>query len=143
MTQPTATHRFRSQHSEIATIVQRIEAILASPNWSPRAQEIRQGFSELSAKLRIHLALEDDVLYPRLARHDDGKVRDMAVRYQTEMGGIREAYEAYLSTWVHSGKLVTDTAGFTSATRGLFTALKDRIHRENTEVYSLVDSVGW
>lgn len=143
MTQPTATHRFRSQHSEIADIVIRIETILAGPNWAPRAQEIRQAFSELSAKLRIHLALEDDVLYPRLARHTDAKVRDMAVRYQTEMGGIREAYEAYLRDWVHSGKLVTDQAGFTAATKGLFAALKDRIHRENTEVYTLVDSVGW
>lgn len=143
MTQPTATHRFRSQHSEIAAIVQRIEVIMASPNWAPRAQEVRQAFSELSAKLRIHLALEDDVLYPRLARHDDSKVRDMATRYQSEMGGIRDAYEAYLAAWVHSGKLVTDTAGFSAATQGLFAALKDRIHRENTEVYTLVDSVGW
>ena len=139
MTQPTATHRFRSQHSEIATIVQRIEAILASPNWAPRAQEIRQAFSELSAKLRIHLALEDDVLYPRLARHEDGKVRDLATRYQTEMGGIRDAYEAYLSAWVHSGKLVTEYSAFQTALRGLFTALKDRIHRENTQVYPLAD----
>lgn len=143
MTQPTATHRFRSQHAEIADIVVRIESILSKPNWSTEAQAIRQAFSELSAKLRIHLALEDDVLYPRLARHSDQKIRDMAVSYQTEMGGIRQAYEGFLTQWVHSGKLLTDSSGFQAAIKGLFAALKDRIHRENTEVYTLVDSVGW
>ncbi|MFY8106823.1 MAG: hemerythrin domain-containing protein [Elstera sp.] len=143
MSQPTATHRFRTQHSEIADIVSKIETLLASADWSPRAGEIRQGFSELSAKLRIHLALEDDVLYPRLARHGESSVRDLAVRYQTEMGGIREAYEDFLKQWVHSGKLLTDPTGFKAATIGLFSALKDRIHRENTEVYTLVDNVGW
>lgn len=143
MNQPTATHRFRTQHSEIGDIVGKIETILAKPAWSAQAQDIRQAFSELSAKLRIHLALEDDVLYPRLARHGDSKVRDLAVRYQTEMGGIRQVYEDFLSQWVHSGKLLTDPAGFQTTTKGLFAALKDRIHRENTEVYTLVDSVGW
>lgn len=133
------THRFRTQHDEIGAIVGRIEAILMSPTGHTRAQEIRQAFSELSAKLRLHLALEDDVLYPRLARHEDTKVRDLAVKYQTEMGGIRQAYEDFLAQWVHSGKLVTDYSAFQTALKGLFAALKDRIHRENTQVYPLAD----
>lgn len=134
------TQRFRTQHDEIGAIVGRIEAILRNPTGHTRAQEIRQAFSELSAKLRLHLALEDDVLYPRLARHDDAEVRALAVKYQTEMGGIRQTYEDFLAQWVHSGKLVTEYSAFQTALSGLFAALKDRIHRENTQVYPLADA---
>lgn len=135
------TQRFRVQHDEIGVIVGRIEMLIASPTGHTRAAEIRQAFSELSAKLRLHLALEDDLLYPRLGRHPDPRARELAAHYQTEMGGIRQAYEDFLAQWIHSGRVATEYSAFKTALKGLFAALNDRIHRENTQVYPLADAL--
>lgn len=136
------TDRFRAQHQDIEAIVLRIEAVFTKSAWTARALEIRLGFGELSEKLRLHLALEDGVFYPRLARHPIPAVRLLAQKHQTEIGGFWQDYENFLDQWIDSGEMLRDAQGFKVAATDLLAALKDRIHLENTEIYPLVETMG-
>ncbi|KJV09754.1 hypothetical protein VZ95_09460 [Elstera litoralis] len=140
MSNPAATARFRVQHGEIEMLLQAVERQLRVPGWATAPQALRESFTQLSAKLRIHLALEDDALYPRLATHADGNLRALAQQYQQEMSGIRQTYEAFLAEWLHSNRFSQEASAFTAAATDLFKTLRARFHREDTRLYPMADA---
>lgn len=105
-----------------------------------QASEARRLLSRLSGILRVHLAMEDQALYPRLAQHADEKLRTLASRYAEEMGSIQADFTDYLSRWPSRGAIAKDPEGFMKETRAVFTALRERIDREDEELYPLVDA---
>lgn len=140
MSNPAATARFRLQHTEIETLLQSVEHALQNPHWMETPQALRQSVTQLSAKLRIHLALEDDALYPRLASHSDAALRALAQQYQQEMSGIRQTYEDFLGEWLHSGRFSREAPAFTAAVATLFKDLRARFHREDAQLYPMADA---
>jgi iron-sulfur cluster repair protein YtfE (RIC family) len=134
-----ATDSFRKQHAELVEIVQRIERSLDPQKLAAGATEMRGLLSTLMGKLSLHLAMEDNSLYPRLERHPDAKVRDMAKRFMSEMSGVKPIVEAYGRQWTES-TIRADAAGFCAETKKIFAVLADRIRRENTDFYPMADT---
>jgi hemerythrin HHE cation binding domain-containing protein len=135
----SATSKFRQQHAEILEIAKSIDACLAK---LPGAiGDVRAHLTALAGKVNLHLALEDEALYPRLRAHPDAKVQSVAKKFTEEMSGIKAAFQKYIATWSDVA-IRGDAAGFVAATKGLFAALGQRIQRENTELYPLLDKAG-
>lgn len=130
------TSKFREQHAEILGIAKRVDAAMAK--LPDAAAEVRMELTAMAAKVNVHLAMEDDALYPRLLVHTDPKVRNLAKKFTDEMSGIKVAFQKYTATW-NEPAIRGDAAGFVAATKGLFAALAQRIQRENTELYPLLD----
>lgn len=57
------------------------------------------------------------------------------------MAGIKDAFQKYLKAWTE-GAIRSNAAGFAAETKSLFGALSQRIQRENTELYPLLDKLG-
>lgn len=132
------TDKFRVQHNEILQIAKEMTEHLRG---QPDPAVLRKLLSNLAGKLQFHLAMEDQALYPRLQGAADPKVKAMAKQFMTEMGGLGDAFAAYNSKWQVSAIRV-DPAGFISETQAVFTALTQRIARENRELYPLADASG-
>ena len=132
------TRMYRSQHAEIVKLVQGVQVFLAPGKLPGAAADVRLKLSELAAKTTLHLAMEDGSLYPRLMAHEDPKVRDTASRFNNEMSAISAVFETYTAKWTESA-IREDSTGFIEETTKLFTALANRIQRENTELYPLLE----
>ncbi len=135
------TKSFRDQHNDLLKIASEISAHLNVDELSNDASEVRSLLSKLLGKLSVHLSMEDKVLYPKLLRHSDERVKSMAKRFIDEMGSIGQAVKAYKKKWPSALQIQKDPSDFIEQTKGIFDALVKRIERENNELYKVVDEL--
>lgn len=133
------TARFRDQHVEMVGVVKKLAGLLNADKLSKDASEARQLLSELAGKLKMHLAAEDNALYPQLLAHTDAKIKGLASQFQKEMGGIKDAFEGYIRKWSTPQTIQADAKTFVTETNGVFQVLAKRIEKEDNELYPLVD----
>ncbi len=133
------TQNFRQQHDDMLGIATEISRNLNGSNMDAKAGEVRSLLSRLMGKLQTHLAMENNALYPQLLQHDDPAVQKLAQKFIDEMDKIGEAVSEYNSHWPSATKIQADPARFKAESEGLFTALADRINRENNDLYRKVD----
>jgi hemerythrin-like domain-containing protein len=134
------TEVFRRQHREILDVVRQLEVKLVLAASAPyTTDDIRGHLNELAGKLTVHLAMEDNALYPRVLDHGSPRLRKLAAEFMTDMGGIHERFREYLVRWSVPQRIQASTAEFVQETTVLLDALKRRIAREDTELYPMVD----
>lgn len=136
-----ATDNYRRQHDELVKIVTEISKFLDKQKLESGAEQVVTMLSQFSGKIKMHLALEDESLYPRLLSHSDSKIKDMAQKFQKEMGAIKPQVEAYSKKWLTAKNIHAQPDVFITETKGLFEALANRIKRENTELYAAFDKI--
>jgi hemerythrin-like domain-containing protein len=136
------TENFRRQHREIHEVVREIEALLDPDKLRVDVEHCRLLLSELVGKLSVHLAMEDNALYPRLTNHKDKQVSELAKQYMNEMGGIKKVFTEYAQRWRSPAGIEGSTQQFIDETRGIFKALAERIAKEDNHLYPLVDQYG-
>lgn len=141
MIKKTPTAQYRIQHEELLTQATQLSNAIADNVSSLDAPSIRALLSAIAGKLRTHLAIEDNSLYPRLLKHNDEKIRKTAFSFQQEMGHIRTAFDEYLRRWPNL-EILADPQGFRRDTRSLLRTLHDRIRREDNQLYPLLDRIG-
>lgn len=90
--------------------------------------------------LLAHLKLEDDWLYPLLARSPNGIVRGKADRYHSEMGGLRAQFENLWKRWSPDGAVDADFSGWQQQWRGFREAVESRIATEDDDLYVAVEA---
>jgi hypothetical protein len=135
------TDSFRKQHREILEIITESSSALERPLDDAAIETLRKAISTLSGKVGIHLAMEDEGLYPELLKHGDAQVKALAERYWSGMGGLRQSLGDYKKRWASSAAIRQDKEAFVSATKRLFTALRGRIAAEDNELYPRVDAL--
>lgn len=135
----STTGRFRTQHADLLRMVKDLRTDLESPTMDAKA--LRSALSVIAGKISLHLAMEDDSLYPRMRSHPNPDLGSLAMRFSEEMQGIKSAFQAYSDRW-NSQRIEVDRAGFSKDTNAIFLALENRIHRENNELYALYDKAG-
>lgn len=134
------TKHFRDQHAQLLAMASRLTAIVSERNLEAHPGAARAALEMLAAHLRVHLAAEDHGLYPHMRKSQDPQLRSTAEQFGTEMGGLEQAFTAYAQAWTE-GAIRGDARGFTSATTGVLTALRQRIERENSTLYPLADGI--
>ena len=133
--------RYRDHHADLARLAQHVTACLPVSTQSPDLTTIRQNLTAFTAKLRVHLALEDDALYPRLFRHDNGRIRQTADQFSREMGDLRAGYDEHIRIWSNAA-IAQDPIGFSQTTRTMLETLMARMGREDHQLYPLLDQIG-
>ncbi len=89
---------------------------------------------ELTRKLLLHLAKEDKLLYPKLRSGPDPVAARLAERFSEDMGGLAQAYNAYIANW-SATRMEAEWPAFCAETQAIVAALTDRIAREERELY--------
>jgi len=135
------TDNFRKQHVEILSIAREINQQLGSQLTEEEATTIRRQLSKMHGLVGLHLAMEDQTLYPSMLSSTNSEARKLAEQYSTEMGGLAGAFDAHMKKWLRSASISKSAEEFTEETRGIFNALSKRIHRENTQLYPAADAL--
>lgn len=136
----TATDTFRRQHAELGQLAQELSLALGGASGVLREGDALRAVARLAGKLRVHAAMEDEALYPRLLAHPDPEVRAMAARFRQLFGGAYDAFFAFRDAWTHEA-VARAPADFVREARALVSALGERIVHENDELYARVDAL--
>lgn len=132
------TDNFRRQHDDLLSLANQIVAELEPARLAHSAEKVHGLLLQLAGKIGVHLAMEDQSLYPRLLESDDPELRALAQRFVDEMGGIAATFEDYVKAWGQSS-IEGDPQSFARQSQAVFDALADRIARENEQLYPLAD----
>jgi hypothetical protein len=136
----TATERFRRQHEELYTQGMEILTRLRRETIATEAGEVRKQIARFAGRLRVHAAMEDQALYPRLLHHAEARVREQALALQAEVAGIYASFDDYERRWPSVETILGDPRAFIRETREVLRVLAMRMMRENDELYPLVDA---
>lgn len=136
------TTKFREQHVELLALAKEIAPLLNSAGMERDAEKVRHLLSQLAGKLNIHLAMEDNSLYPELLRHANPEIQSKAKAFVDEMGGIKKAFGEYLAKYPSAPAIQASAEGFAKDTQALFAVLGKRIEAEDSVLYPMLDSLG-
>ncbi|PWC36555.1 hypothetical protein TSO352_11810 [Azospirillum sp. TSO35-2] len=136
-----STTLYRDHHATVSRLVGRIESLLTSPTVASDTTALTATVRDLFGIFAVHLSLEDSALYPRLMSHPDAGLQRTAARFQTEMGDLRARFDRYRTRWPGPLAVAKDPDTFVRETREVVTALKQRIAREDHELYDVIDRV--
>jgi len=132
--------KFKHQH---ASILGSIDALrrLARAGVAQHAGDIAEHIVAMSSTIKLHLAVEDQALYPALQRERDAELARMGQRYQQEMGAIAKAYEGFSRRWNQANKLQADAEGFRRDANQVLRMVYERMQRENHDFYPRIEAL--
>ena len=136
------TTKFRDDHQKLLTLVGEINTLTTGgpENIKSNAQKIGHTLARLSGILKMHLASEDQFLYPKLAGHSDPKLSGMAKAFQEEMGSITDVYKAFSTKW-NMGTIEASPVEFNNECKEVFKVIGMRINREENELYKAYEGL--
>lgn len=125
----------RAQHERIMRLAAELRRAVDRGGERQPVAALRWG---LARELIAHLAIEDRLLYPNLLRSSDPAAASLAARFKSELGGLGEAFTAYMTQWTDS-RIAREWEIFCGETRAILDALAERVARETESLYPLLD----
>lgn len=95
----------------------------------------------MSSIIKLHLAVEDQFLYPVLRNGSNVTLATMGKKFQDEMGAIASAYMVFAGRWNHASKVSNDPEGFRADANQVLRILHERMHQENTIFYPAIEAL--
>lgn len=126
--------RYHHDHAEIYRQIDALRA-LSRAGVREHAEQISEVITGTASHIKFHLAAEDRVLYPQLARSGDARVAAMSARYQREMDDIAQAFSGFVGRWRVPSRLAADPDGFRRDANIVLKALFERLKHEEAELY--------
>ena len=131
--------KFKHQHGDIKRRIAGLRD-LARAGADTHAEEIAQGIVAMSALIKLHLAVEDQVLYPALQADHQSDLARLARHYQSDMVPIAAAYDAFARRWNTSQSVRADEQGFRDDANLVLRKLHERMLREDREFYPQIEA---
>ena len=132
--------KFKQQHIEIIGCVAALRQS-AKEGISENAAEISKLIISMSSIIKLHLAVEDTILYPALQSGNNAALARMGKKFQDEMTSIASAYMDFARRWNNSGKVSQDPEGFRAEANKVLKILHDRMQKENTDFYPAIEAL--
>ncbi|AFU43914.1 hemerythrin HHE cation-binding domain-containing protein [Acidovorax sp. KKS102] len=130
--------KFKHQHTDILRSIATLRA-LAHAGVEANATTIAQGIVAMSGTIKLHLAVEDQVLYPALQRGGNADLARMGRQYQSEMASIASAYDAFARRWNTAEQVRRDAEGFRSEANVVLRRVFERMQREDHDFYPRIE----
>lgn len=126
---------YRRQHDQLRRLI-----VSTSNHLVPLdAVACRAGLARLETIVSVHLALEDQALYPRMMTHDNPKIREIAANYRTRMGSLAAEFQTFVRKWSPCGEIESAAFDFAVEYCAISDALIHRMELEDSTLYALVD----
>jgi hemerythrin-like domain-containing protein len=132
--------KLKLDHNKIMEQVSQLKKLTQS-GIAENADAIAKQIVSMSSLIKLHLAAEDRVLYPALAKSADPHIARAGQDFQRDMGDIAAAYMKFSGAWNVGKKVADDPEGFRDDANSIFKALNRRIQMENKDLYPLADHV--
>ena len=130
--------KFKHQHTDILHSIATLRD-LTHAGVVPNAAEIARRIVAMSGTIKLHLAVEDQVLYPALQRGDNAELARMGRQYQSEMTSIASAYDAFARRWNTADGVRRDAQGFRNEANVVLRRVFERMQREDREFYPRIE----
>ncbi len=134
------TLTLQNQHVSILQIADELNMNLISLRQQPTNELFQKRCLSLAnslfGKLLIHLSMEDKVLYPNAINSKNSKLSTKALQLMKEIGDLKLKFSAYKEKILSKG-IIENTDSFLKETKALLSALKNRVEREEVELYPL------
>lgn len=132
--------RFKQQHLEIlgsiATLRRHAHAGIVE-----HAAEIAALIIAMSSVIKVHLAVEDRMLYPAVQKSPDPALASMGRAYQEEMQAIASAYIDFSRRWNTAAQVARAPEQFRSEANTVLKAVHQRMQKENREFYPAIEAM--
>lgn len=132
--------KFKQQHVDIIECIAALRRA-SKAGVSENASEIARLIVAMSSIIKLHLAVEDQVLYPALSSGNNTVLARMGQKFQNEMGAIASAYMGFAARWNQAGKVAQDPEGFRSDANSILKTVHARMQQENTVFYPAIEAL--
>lgn len=133
------TNNLLRQHQEMLDLAAKIGGYQNQLQVKENASTISNLLSQLAGKLKMHLMVEDQFVYPKLAIHSDVQIQKTSQNFSKEMGDLGKAFGDYKTKYLGATKIANNADLFITDTKNVFAALKKRMDKETHSLYPLLD----
>jgi len=131
--------KFKHQHIDILGAIAALRKLVQAGIES-HANDIASRIVAMSGMIKLHLAVEDNVLYPALEASGNTALANMSQRYREEMDGISGAYLAFAARWNTARQLLDQPEAFRSQANDVLKTLFERMRKEDREFYPAIEA---
>ncbi len=132
--------KFKQQHRKIFDCIDTLRRH-ASEGVVENAREIASTVVAMSSIIKLHLTVEDTVLYPALRSSNSRSVAKMGAEYQAEMQAIAGSYEEFARKWNTASSVAANPEGFRSDANTVLKMLHARIRQEDRHFYPAIEAL--
>jgi hemerythrin-like domain-containing protein len=132
--------KFKQQHVDILGCIAALRQA-SQAGVSENAAEIARLIISMSSVIKLHLAVEDQILYPALRSGNNAVLARMGQKFQNEMGSIASAYMVFAGRWNQAEKVARDPEGFRSDANSVLKIVHARMQKENTVFYPAIEAL--
>ncbi len=132
--------KFKHQHIDIIDCIASLRKATRA-GISENAAEIARLIIAMSSTIKLHLAVEDQVLYPALRNGNNAVLATMGQKFQDEMGAIASTYLTFARRWNNAAEVVREPEEFRAEANQVLKLLYDRMQKENTVFYPAIEAI--
>lgn len=134
-----ATENLRRQQRELLALADQLEVQLDALKLMGNARSAFAVVNAMTGVLRLHLATEGGMVYPRLQRHPELAARVIAIRHLQDTDAMKETFLAFAGRWKSADAIQARPIFFIREAREVLLTLRRRLTRKEQELYPLVD----
>lgn len=131
--------RFKQQHQDIVDGIDELRK-LSHAGIAENAVAIAAKLHTLSNVIIQHLAIEDRLLYPRLARHSNPRLVALGQRFQTEMTDVANPFIHFSRKWQQARAIATAPEEFRADANTVLRRVYERLREEDREFYPIIEA---
>lgn len=131
--------KFKHQHLEIVSAIAALRR-LVKRGIQDNAAEIAKVIISMSSTIKLHLAVEDSVLYPALQRSRDPSLAHMGKQFQHEMTSIALAYLDFARHWNTPTSVSLHPERFRAEANSVLRVLHERMRKEDSAFYPAIEA---
>jgi hypothetical protein len=133
--------KLKIEHQEIFDKMDEISLFLENNLLSEATNTALSLISKLIIYLNLHLAMEDEILYPELLDHKDIEIRSMAKMFIEEADEVNDALKYYNQKWSTPVDINNKPDEFIKETKEVFDSFLRRNIREE-RIFTLFEDNG-
>lgn len=131
--------KFKHQHVDILAAIAALRTLVQT-GIDSHAGDIAQRIVAMSGLVKLHLAVEDRVLYPALEASGNAQLARLSKQYQDEMDGIAGAYLGFAAKWNTARQLEQNPDEFRAEANQVLKTLYERMKKEDREFYPVIEA---
>lgn len=130
--------KLKHQHVDILGNISALR-LLVQAGVAQNAAHIAGLIVSMSSTIKLHLAIEDQALYPALQRGANPELARLGHQYQKDMGPIAQAYDAFTRRWNRPESVRHNEQDFRDDANRVLRMVFERMQRENLDFYPRIE----
>ncbi|TGL77036.1 hemerythrin domain-containing protein [Leptospira yasudae] len=127
---------YKVQYAEIQKLLNDLEKRLHG-EISESIDGLLHELASFSARLKLHLNVEENLIYPKIKDADVDNASSIAEEYRRRTMELKSSFKTYYSKWLLPSSILKNESQFREDTEKLILNLRDRIRKEENEIYIL------